>query len=101
MTKENEQVPNPSEVEARLDRAEAFIWALLDDQLSEAEMAELSKLLEENAAVRARYVECVQLHVDLAEHYGRKTAEKAPGSVVLSNLTPGLPGPQGLPQIVD
>jgi hypothetical protein len=101
MTKENEQAPNPSKIETRLDRAEALIWALLDDQLGEAERTELSKLLEEDAAVRVRYVECVQLHVDLAEHYGRKVAETAPGSVVLSHLMPGLPGPQGLPQIVD
>ena len=32
------------------------------------------------ATVRARYIDCVQLHVDLREHFGRAAAEKAPST---------------------
>jgi hypothetical protein len=85
----------------RLDEAEALIWAMLDEQLDEAEMKRLGKLIEEDAAVRARYIDCVQLHVDLREHFGRAAAEKAPSTVVLPNLMPGLPGGLGLPQVAD
>jgi anti-sigma factor RsiW len=83
-----------STTEAILDEAEALTWALLDDQLSEADAARLSKLLEENQEARTRYIECVQLHVDLQDHFapGSAPQEKAPGVVVLPNLMPGLPG---------
>ena len=83
-----------SKAEAILDEAEALTWALLDDQLAEADAARLARLLEENQEARARYIECVQLHVDLQDHFAPASApqEKTPGVVVLPNLMPGLPG---------
>jgi hypothetical protein len=48
-----------------LEEAENLIWALLDDHLEAAETTKLAKLLQENEEVRRRYIECVQLHVDL------------------------------------
>jgi hypothetical protein len=101
MSREHETNPRSAGADLHLEEAEALIWALLDDQLDDAEMRRLSKMIEEDATVRARYIDCVQLHVDLREHFGRAAAEKAPGTVVLANLLPGLPGAQGLPQIVD
>ena len=80
---------------------------MLDEQLDAAEMTRLGKMIEEDAAVRVRYIDCVQLHVDLSEHFGRAAADKdvipAKGSstVVLPNLLPGVSGAPGLPQVVD
>jgi hypothetical protein len=90
-----------NELQARLELAETLIWALLDNHISEAQQAELCKLMEEDAAVRAKYIDCVQLHVDLTEHYGRKAAEQKPGAIVLPNLSPGVTGLEGLPQVTE
>jgi len=98
------QNENPSRLpgaEPLLDEAETLIWALLDEHLDKADADRLLKMIEENAAVRTRYIECVQLHVDLKEHFGRQEAAKAKGPVVLPNLLAGLPGLEGFPQIVD
>ena len=85
----------PSRAESLLEEAEALTWALLDDQLADADTARLATLLEEHEEARARYIECVQLHVDLKDHFavprGAPAAEKT--VVVLPNLLPGgLPG---------
>jgi anti-sigma factor RsiW len=101
MSREHQSNPRPTAAELHLEEAETLIWAMLDDRLDDAEMQRLSKMIEEDAAIRARYIDCVQLHVDLNEHFGRAAAEKAPSTVVLANLQPGLPGVPGLPQIVD
>ena len=85
----------PSRAEALLEEAEALTWALLDDQLAEPDAARLAQLLEENEEARTRYIECVQLHVDLQDHFAAPgpSGEKAPGVVILPNLlTGGLPG---------
>ncbi len=78
-----------------LEEAENLIWALLDETLDEVDSTKLSKLLEENDAVRRRYIECVQLHVDLQDHFAVAGApgDAAKGTAVLPNLlTGGLPG---------
>jgi hypothetical protein len=100
MSREQESHPR-SAAELHLEEAETLIWAMLDDQLDDAEMRRLSKMIEDDATVRARYIDCVHLHVDLSEHFGRAAAEKAPSTVVLSQLPSGLPGVPGLPQIAD
>jgi anti-sigma factor RsiW len=88
----NERDLTPSESAVLvLEEAENLIWALLDDHLEAAETTRLAKLLEENDAVRRRYIECVQLHVDLQDHFaaaGAK-AEAAKGTAVLPNLITG------------
>ena len=88
-----------ADMNARLEEAETLIWSLLDEQLDDAGSLRLATLLEQDAAVRARYVDCVQLHVDLREHFGQP-AEKGNASVVLPNLIPGLPL-QGFPQVAE
>lgn len=101
MSQDHDSNPRPTGADLRLETAEALIWSMLDEQLDDAEMKRLSKMIEEDAAVRGRYFECVQLHVDLREHFGRSAAEKAPSTVVLPNLLAGLSGNPGLPQIVE
>jgi hypothetical protein len=77
-----------------LDEAENLIWALLDDQLDEASAARLAKLLEEHDSVRQRYIDCVQLHLDLQDHFAENsgTPTDAKATAVPLNMPPGVPG---------
>jgi ribosomal protein L1 len=88
-------------IDAKLHEAETLIWAMLDEQLDSADMERLAKMIEEDAKIRSRYIDCVQLHVDLREHFGRKAAEQGKGTVVLPNLLPGLSSLPGTPQIIE
>ena len=54
-----------------LGRAEQLIWNLLDDDLSEEAVFELESIFREQPSVCEVYINCVQLHVTLAEHAGR------------------------------
>ena len=54
-----------------LDKAEELIWKLLDDNLSEDGVVELIAIFKENPSVCEVYIDCVQLHVALAEHHGK------------------------------
>ena len=61
----------PAGTDQLLDRAEQLIWNLLDDDLSEEAVFELESIFREQPSVREVYINCVQLHVTLAEHAGR------------------------------
>jgi hypothetical protein len=99
--------PSPLDNQEKLlEEAESLTWALLDDQLDAADAARLARLLEENDAARTRYIECVQLHVDLKDHYAPPATagagEKLKGVPILPNLLPGgLPGAESLPPVIE
>jgi anti-sigma factor RsiW len=101
----NDENSPAAHVERVLEEAEALIWALLDDRLEAADSTRLCQLIENNDAVRARYIDCVQLHLDLQKHFavnGEAPKSKQGGSPVLSNLTFGnLPGAGSLPSLHD
>jgi hypothetical protein len=102
MNSRNENQPRPSDAELQLEETEVLIWDLLDEQLDDAGFARLSHLLEANATVRSRYMECVQLHVDLHEHFGRQALDakqQAGGTAVLTDLQ-GLAGLPGFPTVI-
>ncbi|MGI9429659.1 MAG: hypothetical protein ACR2NM_13440 [Bythopirellula sp.] len=88
-----------------LDEAEALIWALLDDQIESADIKKLEGLLQENEAVRQRYISCVQMHCDLHEHFGgAKTTfadGKLPDSPVLGSLGDIRPGTDTWPPVAE
>jgi anti-sigma factor RsiW len=71
-----------------LDEAESLIWALLDDQIEATETTRLTQLLNEHEEVRRRYLECVQLHVDLQDHFSARETVAA-RTPILPNLLPG------------
>jgi hypothetical protein len=85
----------------KLEEAETLIWAMLDEQLENADMERLAKMIEQDAEIRSRYIDYVQLHVDLREHFGRQAADEGQGTVVLPNLLPGVSGLPGLPQVAE
>lgn len=65
--------------EALLDEAESLIWALLDEEIVEKDLQRLQGLMQENEAVRRRYVECVQVDVDLREHFAPEVESSSTG----------------------
>ena len=44
-------------------------WALFDEHITDDEKQQLDDLLATDADARSMYIECVQLHVDLHEHF--------------------------------
>ena len=51
-------------------------WQLLDDVISEEDRRQLIETLEKDEEARRVYVECVQLHVGLMEHFGQGEVPK-------------------------
>jgi anti-sigma factor RsiW len=70
-----------------LNEAEALIWALLDGQLSADELTKLEHLLLSDERVVRRYIDCVQLEVDLRERFGPKTPSPPLPTAVLEGLS--------------
>lgn len=91
-----------SDFERQIEESEALIWNLLDDELDETDFARLVSLLEENSTVRSRYVDCVQLHVDLQDYFGKKALDEKHrgGTPVVANALPGLAGLPGFPAVI-
>jgi len=87
--------------EALLDKAEAMIWALLDDQIETADIKRLEDLLQEN---EERYICCVQMHMNLHEHYDKSklpvVVDKLPESPVLGSLGDLRPGTDSWPPVM-
>jgi hypothetical protein len=99
MESENFDQPQFSSPELLLDGAESLIWALLDDRIDDADLARLTNMLEEHAEVRSRYLDCVQLHVDLHEHFGQPAAGAKKAPCVLGNLASGFPAAESFPPV--
>ncbi len=80
-----------------LERVQELTWSLVDEQVSDDEMALLDNLLLSDDKARKCYVDCVQLHAALMEHYAAETpaASGATQSPVLGFLNAGTP-PIGL-----
>ncbi|MBX3426283.1 MAG: hypothetical protein KF688_11440 [Pirellulales bacterium] len=92
----------PQPREELLDAAEQLIWSVIDEEkVEDAQIAQLESLLLEHEEVRDRYLDCVQLHVDLHEHF----ASPDPGAgepkksvtVLGSLLSGGFSGPLPAP----
>ena len=71
----NRQEQNDPQLEAieeslaEIDHIEELVWALLDDQITPLELEQLEQRLLTDDAARHRYVECIQMHTDLQEHF--------------------------------
>jgi hypothetical protein len=63
---------------SKLDRTHELTWALLDEQITDAEMSELDLLLRTDGTARESYVRCMQLHADLASRFAPR--EKTPST---------------------
>jgi hypothetical protein len=112
MTNPSQNPGNPPDADAEagdglgpIGRVHELTWALLDEQISDAEMAELETLLKGEKEARDAYLRCVQMHVDLTLHYNPSsipqfTAPAAKKTPVLSMLADGLPQ-IGSPQVGD
>lgn len=74
----------------QLDHIDNLVSLLVDDVISDTQMRELSDLLRTNRAARLRYIDGIQLHVDLRDYFAK---EKAPLPLPFPS-GPGLLGPE-------
>ena len=70
-----------------LERVRELTWALLDEQITEDEMALLDSLLLSDDTARSIYIECVYLHSDLAARFG---TQPAPANTTIAAKSPVL-----------
>src|ERR1700752_4504463 len=50
---------------ATVDRVTQLTWALIDEQITREQLADLEALLLSDDAARGQYLRCIQLHTDL------------------------------------
>lgn len=61
--------PESDSLDAKLDRVDTLVSALVDDVISDEEVKELEQLLQGCSDARTRYAQGMQLHTDLIEHF--------------------------------
>ncbi|MEM6330678.1 MAG: hypothetical protein AAF790_10560 [Planctomycetota bacterium] len=83
----------PEPCEATLAQVDMLVSAMVDEVLTEQQQAQLAELLESDAGARVRYIEGVQLHADLIQHFKDLGAAGAgQASPILTALqTSGVP----------
>lgn len=64
-----------------LDRVDELVSALVDDYISDAEFAELEATLLTSRDARSRYIDDMQLHVDLIHHFRPRSEPMIPTMV--------------------
>ncbi len=95
---------NRGSSEQLLEQAEEMIWNLLDDNLPEGDVQLLETMIQEHDQVRELYVDCVRLHTDLSEHFGKTPQLELPGapnSPVLGSLGDTMRGLDAGPPVAD
>jgi len=80
------------------ERVQELSWALFDEQINDDELRLLENLLLSDDQARKTYVNCVQLHTDLAAHFARPAAPTAGDKTqVLGFLGGAVPPTTSLP----
>jgi hypothetical protein len=84
--------PNNHTDDGALDRVQQLTWALLDEQISDDEFAQLNSTLLRDDKSRESYLNCVQLHADLMAHFAAPSERsgKRAGTQILGLDMPGL-----------
>lgn len=81
-------------LEQQLDRVDELVSLLVDEVIDEPQFRELESLLQENEQTRVRYIEGVQLHCDLLDHFAPEREKLSKPATVLSML--GNPDDSGI-----
>ena len=95
---EGELKPQPDSI---LEEAEQLIWAVLDDQVEKADLERLETLLHQDEQIRKRYIQCVQLHTDLATMLpaeAESPPEDLPETPIVGSLGDIQPDSDTMPQ---
>jgi hypothetical protein len=62
--------------ELAVDEVAELTWLLLDREINDAQIVQLETLLRDSQDARDTYLKCVQIHVDLGEHYEAKREQE-------------------------
>jgi hypothetical protein len=69
-----------------IPRVHELTWALVDEQITDAQMEELEALLLGDSIARDAYIRCMQLHADLAMEFQKPTQPATKSTPVLGFL---------------
>lgn len=88
-------MPNDATVQ---ERVQELSWALFDEQINDDDLRLLENLLLSDDKARKTYVDCVQLHTDLAAHFAKPAAaDQDAKTPVLGFLGSAFPPTTSLP----
>jgi hypothetical protein len=92
----NKDSASPRGVEASTTgRVAELTWALIDERISDQEMATLDRLLSTDENARREYLRCIQLHADLQANFAGRPSpadtSPEPKPSVLGSLGAPLP----------
>jgi hypothetical protein len=73
------------------ERVQELTWALVDDQITPDELQLLEGLLLGDDAARETYLDCVQLHADLVDHFALPAQPSARRTPVIGFLGEAFP----------
>jgi hypothetical protein len=75
-----------------VDRVRDLTWALVDEQISDDEFAQLNSTLLRDDKSRETYLNCIRLHADLMAHFAAPSERsgKSSGMPILGLDMPGL-----------
>jgi hypothetical protein len=100
MADDSAKKPHDDQAPSSTERAQALTWALLDDVITEEEMAALDGLLKSDETARNDYLRCIQLHTDLQSQLAvnsSPTVEPSSATMPILGLFPSETLPFGLP----
>jgi hypothetical protein len=106
-TDENAAVVSEGGLAAASGRVAELTWALIDERITDEEMAALDRLLSTDENARSEYLRCIQLHADLQASFSEKPSpvgappqDKPPVLGSLGAPIPPLDFPAAPPQSV-
>lgn len=82
-------------------RVHDLTWALVDEQITDEQMAELEGLLLGNTTARDAYIRCIQLHADLTTEFQKPADQPKKTTPVLGFLGDASLSGLNLPQAKD
>ena len=92
---ENDAIDSQSGDATFQDQIQILSWALLDERITDDELASLNQLLLSDDKARDTYIGCVQLHTDLQAQFAQPRPQAAvtapPQSPVLEFLNAEMP----------
>jgi hypothetical protein len=95
------QKDNTSDDNSVIARVHDLTWALVDDLITDEQMAELEGLLLRDTVARDAYIRCIQLHADLTTEFQKPTEPSKKTTPVLGFLGDASLSGLDLPQAKD
>jgi hypothetical protein len=93
--------PEPLDT-ALVDEVQELVWALVDEQISAAQIARLERLVADEPRARTAYIRCMATHAELQTHFatfGLAAASDPPPPLIPRLVMDGLAGSELHPPV--